>query len=458
MLETFDARDLTADELRYLQAGLALQGVYSGMIDGKWGAGSNRSLKAYMRQADLGLDLENPPNLAPVAVVAATVSRFVEEGWRRHYFGSSDLSFLVPMNEMRLVTRSDGHGIDLVDDHSSLGVSLFQVDLEMTVGFHDYVAQNSQGTPYTVRKDRLWITSGRGRDGETLYVRSDYVAAGHWSTLLVRARDEDGGAFAVVTGSILPYQGPDMFLPEDGELLEGTAAFFAAMEEEDEPAVTGEVAQRPLEAEPDAPEPAHAGTGTGFAVAADGMILTNAHVAGDCRAISVDGTPATLVGKDESFDLALVQVQGVTGLPVAEFAMRPAGLNSDVTVAGYPLAGLLGGLNVTRGSVTSVKGLSGDGSRMQISAPVQPGNSGGPVSDARGQIVGVVVAKLDAQVIQNEIGDIPQNVNFAIRGEIVKLFLAQNGVEPVLADGADALPPEELAKRLQKVTHFIRCE
>ncbi|SIS65347.1 S1 family peptidase [Phaeovulum vinaykumarii] len=180
-------------------------------------------------------------------------------------------------------------------------------------------------------------------------------------------------------------------------------------------------------------------TGTGFAVTPDGMILTNNHVAGECRSLTVDGAPAALIAADADLDLALVQMTGATGLSSAAFSPRPAALNADVTVAGYPLAGLLGGLNITRGSVTGMKGLGGDMRQMQISAPVQPGNSGGPVVDAEGHVIGVVVSKLDAQFIQNEIGDIPQNVNFAIRGEIAKLFLSQNGVAPQI--GATGSPP-----------------
>ena len=149
----------------------------------------------------------------------------------------------------------------------------------------------------------------------------------------------------------------------------------------------------------------------------------------------------------------------LAGTPAARFAARPARLNADVTVAGYPLAGLLGGLNITRGAVTSLKGLGGATGAMQISAPVQPGNSGGPVVDVAGSVVGVVVAKLDAGMVARETGDIPQNVNFAIRGEIAKLFLFQNEVAPAEAEAgaAPALAPEDLADQVKRFTRFVTC-
>jgi S1-C subfamily serine protease len=171
----------------------------------------------------------------------------------------------------------------------------------------------------------------------------------------------------------------------------------------------------------------------------------------------VDGQVATVVAEDAVFDLALLQVQALSGGEPAAFASRPARLNSDVTVVGYPLSGVLGGLNVTRGAVTSTKGIGGDGINMQISAPVQPGNSGGPVLNGAGQVVGVVVARLSDSYAIETFGSVPQNVNFAIRGEIAKLFLAQNGVEPTEMEAGPVLLPEELADRAQGFTRLITC-
>jgi S1-C subfamily serine protease len=203
--------------------------------------------------------------------------------------------------------------------------------------------------------------------------------------------------------------------------------------------------------------PRAAGFGTGFVVSEDGHLLTNQHVVSGCASLSVDGEPATVVAEDAVFDLALLRVAALSHAKPASFAADPARLNSDVTVAGYPLPDLLGGLNVTRGSVTSLKGMGGDGINMQISAPVQPGNSGGPVLNAAGQVVGVVVAKLDIAFALQQYDDIPQNVNFAIRGEIAKLFMAQNGIDPVVAVEGAIVSPEDLAEAAKGFTRLITC-
>jgi S1-C subfamily serine protease len=172
----------------------------------------------------------------------------------------------------------------------------------------------------------------------------------------------------------------------------------------------------------------------------------------------VDGVAASLVDASSEFDLALLQTTLKESKSVAVFSASPAMLNSDVTAVGFPYAGLLGGINVTRGAISSLKGLGGDANTFQITAPVQSGNSGGPVLASDGEVVGVVVSKLDATFMAQNSGDVPQNVNFAIRGEIAKLFLAQNQIEVTLSLENVPLAPEQLAKSAAQFTTFIECK
>ena len=94
---------------------------------------------------------------------------------------------------------------------------------------------------------------------------------------------------------------------------------------------------------------------------------------------------------------------------------------------------------------------------MHITAPDQPGKSGGPAVAAAGNVVGVVVTKLDAISAVEMIGDIPQNVNFAIRGSIVQLFLHQNGVSVDLETEDDPIAPETIAEELSEYTFVVMC-
>lgn len=446
LVQEFDARPLTEQEKRLLQTGLAFAGAYNGMIDGAWGGGSQRALERFTLSHGGGAIVTNAD-----AVFAAleAYSAIDAEGWERQYNSVLDMSFLLPTKALVEGGRSDVFYNTEVRGRS-IGYSLTVQDAGGTVRLHQFTEENSVVDTYTVRRPQVWITSGRTSDGRSLYTRSDY-RRGAWSTIMLSGKDRDAGAFAAITGSIAPGYAPAIGI-SPGLLSEGIATIAALVNEpapkSPDPGARSSTA---------AATPPVAGYGTGFLVTEQGHVLTNRHVIAGCRSLTVDGKTAVVVAEDQTFDLALLQVTGLDGAIPASFALDPARLNSDVTVAGYPLPDLLGGLNITRGAVTSLKGIGGDGINMQISAPVQPGNSGGPVINASGQIVGVVVAKLDAAKVADLYDDIPQNVNFAIRGEIAKLFLSQNGVDPVTEGPGSVMAPEDLAELAQSFTRLITC-
>jgi serine protease Do len=451
----FDARLLTAEEKRFLQAGLAFANTYNGMIDGAWGQGSQRALERYEVR---GGRTEFVTNTDVLFLALETFDVFERHGWVRQYNDALDMSFLVPTVGFIPGSPSEIF-VNMELAGTSLGYSLTIGDGWQTEPLHDFTVREAVGEVYRVRKPLLWITSARTAAGVSLYTRSDY-RRGFWSTIMLSARDSDGGALAAVTGSIEPGFAPQIGI-SPGVLSTGIETMAKLLDEGPEseedtgPAQTA-VAPTP-DTSPNSGEDQGAGFGTAFLVSSNGDYLTNDHVVSGCSSLSIGGMPATVIAQDQAFDLALLRVTSIPAATPATFARKPARLNSDVTVIGYPLPDLLGGLNVTRGSVTSLKGIGGDGVRMQISAPVQPGNSGGPVVNAAGQVVGVVVSKLDAQLVADAIGDIPQNINFAIRAEIAKLFLYQNGVEPVEVEEGSPMPPEDLADMAQGFTSLVTC-
>jgi hypothetical protein len=169
-------------------------------------------------------------------------------------------------------------------------------------------------------------------------------------------------------------------------------------------------------------------TGTGFAVSADTLIITNAHVVKSCRTLRVlqqgAAAQARLVAADDQTDLAVLRTQLRTSKLAALRAQPPVRLGEQVVSFGFPLAGSLSKEgNLTTGNVSALAGLRDDATYLQITAPVQPGNSGGPLMDEGGNIIGVVTSKLDALKLAQRIGDIPQNVNFAIKADVLRRFL-----------------------------------
>jgi S1-C subfamily serine protease len=135
-------------------------------------------------------------------------------------------------------------------------------------------------------------------------------------------------------------------------------------------------------------------SGTGFAVSADGAILTNRHVVDQCKVIVEGWGTATVKAVYQSNDLALLKVEGNPS-PVT-FRDTPISIGETVFAVGYPYAGLLGSApHFTDGLVSSMTGIDNDSRFLQFTAPVQPGNSGGPLLDGSGQVVGIVSGRLE---------------------------------------------------------------
>lgn len=216
--------------------------------------------------------------------------------------------------------------------------------------------------------------------------------------------------------------------------------------------------------EPPPPEGRAAASGTGFIVA-DGRALTNNHVVEGCahmsaRNASGQRATATVLATDPRRDLALLAVPPAFG-PVLIFRDSPAVQRGETVITyGFPLTGVLSsGPSLTTGDVSALTGLRDNGLHFTITAPVQPGNSGGPLMDAQGHVVGVVVAKLNAaRIAQMTGGDIPQNVNFAIKGPEAASFLAgaKTPAQHAPSDG-----PELRAAQIGAIAHssvlFLQC-
>lgn len=218
----------------------------------------------------------------------------------------------------------------------------------------------------------------------------------------------------------------------------------------------------PAQAAPTKPFP-RSSSGSGIVVSRDGHVLTNQHVVRECSAYEVFDDSnrkmtAALQAVDVAKDLALLTVkEPFPSVASLRKDVAPK-LGEAVTVVGYPLVGVLGTRpTVGFGHVSSTIGVRGNPSQMQISVPVQRGNSGGPVLDQAGNVIGVVVSKLDALKIAQRIGDLPQNVNFAIRGEAVRTFLEAQNVEFTASEAAAKLENTEIASRGAAVTVRVRC-
>ena len=202
-------------------------------------------------------------------------------------------------------------------------------------------------------------------------------------------------------------------------------------------------------------------SGTGIVLNAAGDVLTNAHVVDGCRELTVlQGTVPTtaiVVAVDKANDLAVVRSKpSAATYPNFRIGAR---LGESVAAFGYPLSGLLASSgNFTLGNITALSGMGDDSRFIQVSTPVQPGNSGGPLLDANGNLVGIISSGLNAlAVMQVSGGDIPQNVNFAIKASVAMTFLESRGIAIQAVPASKALAAPDLADAAKSFAVFLKC-
>lgn len=227
-------------------------------------------------------------------------------------------------------------------------------------------------------------------------------------------------------------------------------------------------------------------SGSGFFVSKLGHVVTNQHVVQNCTRILVGDNAkkqvqAELIEADKRNDLALLKLSSME-LASAEtkslirklgirVANRTAPLSSEgllrsedvqlgerVMVSGYPYGEIFSDtIKVTGGMVSAIKGMGDDSGQFQIDAAVQPGNSGGPIYDQNGNIVGVVVSQLNKLKVAKAIGSLPENVNFGIKASTVRQFLTSAGLPTKWSSKSERLSSQDLAKIGRQQTVMVVC-
>jgi S1-C subfamily serine protease len=221
------------------------------------------------------------------------------------------------------------------------------------------------------------------------------------------------------------------------------------------------VAKRAQIEQPRRSKPHGSTAGTAVFVDKTGYLVTNAHVVDECRSINVAlgerRMKADVVSLDRMNDLALLKAdQNVAG--VAKFRLGIVKAGENVVVIGFPYRGLLAEeASVTNGIISTLAGIANDSRFFQISAPVQVGNSGGPLLDEFGTVVGIVESKLDVLLVAQVTGDLPQNVNFAIKASTIQTFLDYKGVTYEAKPPGPRLSTAQLAEDAKRYTAAIEC-
>ncbi len=203
-------------------------------------------------------------------------------------------------------------------------------------------------------------------------------------------------------------------------------------------------------------------TGTGFFISSNGYLVTNYHVIEDSKNILVVTNDnrelgAEIVKADPANDVVLLKVNAKTrALPISHQCNLSKG--EDVFTLGYPLIMLQGQeQKATFGRVNSLSGVQGDIRFIQIDVPVQPGNSGGPLINMKGQVVGVVTATLNELVALQASGHLPQSVNYAVKSDYVVPLLRYSIEDKLTKQGVVGVkrPVTDLIKIAEPSVVFV---
>ncbi len=220
---------------------------------------------------------------------------------------------------------------------------------------------------------------------------------------------------------------------------------------------------------PEEPRP-RSGTGSGFFVSRMGYVITNAHVVRSCDKVTVGDNAnkqvsAEVVSTDRGKDLALLKLPPLEMASAIQKLGSKGLLRSDdvrlgesVLVAGYPFGDAFSNtIKVTAGIVSATRGAGDDSGQFQLDAAVQPGNSGGPIYDSSGNIVGAVISRLDKLKVAKAIGSMPENVNFGIKASTVRRFLVSSGLPSRKSGRTKEKSTEQLAEIAQNQTLMVMC-
>ena len=209
-----------------------------------------------------------------------------------------------------------------------------------------------------------------------------------------------------------------------------------------------------------APELFNVSSGTGFFISNKGHVVTNFHVIEGCNEIFLQYSgkkiKTALIATDKVNDLALLTTEIQ---PRYVFSVDPLNVFplQEIVVAGFPFGERISSsLKFTKGVVSALTGIGNNYSEMQIDAALQPGNSGGPIIDEFGNVIGVAVAKLDMKLIFKDYGVIPENTNFGIKATVLRNLLDANRI-PYLSANKEKISSRALSKQVTDGTVFLSC-
>ncbi len=423
----FDPARLAPQELRLLETALAAGGDFAGLPDTAWDETSDAALTAYSAR-EFG---ESPRDLHAAALAIELLADIETEGWAVRYFDDLGMAMALPEAILDAPEPEDS-GQRWWSRTGSLTLLTHRFEPFEAEAWHVAAAEAHSGAgAVTIRRDAdLWITSGAMSDGRSFHTRSERHG-GVWSTVFLASGPDEADMLNLIRTSLGAPVPSFWDLPPGGHLdslVHDTLAIFEAPGTwvDTGPAPGGFGAGTFA---PDGPE----ATGTAFHIGPQVLVTADHVVAGCARLKLASGAPVSVIASNSDLDVALLTTTEPSGSWLSLPGPDPdtARLGQRVHAAGYPYFGIASSaLHLTGGNVSARTGLNDDARFFSFTAPVQPGNSGGPLVDSTGALVGLVVSRLSERYIAEATGSLPQNINYALHVSDLEDFITRNGVSP----------------------------
>jgi len=430
-----DAR-LTRDERIDIQTALQWFGHYDLAIDAAFGPGTRRAIEGWQ-----DAEGHEPTGFLTTRQRAdllddhtAAVAQYAFAPWRDEDAG---IEITLPLGMIEF-DRHESPFVHFRDtgDHGLRVLLISQEGTQATLfGLYE-IMQTLEAIPLDGERSRR--SNGFTLTGESATARAHAVATLQGSAikgwvLLWEPRADDAAA------RVLPAM-QQSFRALDGALPDNLGAAASTVARSD--LLSGLEVRRPERSR------------SGFYVDAMGSVVTTAEVVAGCERVTIDSAydaEIRLVDADAGIAV-LSPLEPLVPLAFAQFSPNGARLASEIRVAGYSYEDTLTRPVLTRGQIAELTGLNGEPTLKRLAISVQQGDSGGPVFDGNGAVVGMLLPRADDPARQ-----LPEEVNFAVSSDALLAALDRAGLRGALSRDNATMPAETLTRVSADVTVLISC-